>query len=285
MNMLSNDDWGCDGSDEGFVLPCRHILFRHILFPSFSFTISLCIIFPGSCKKPLDIVFLLDTSIPIPGEFEFKLEKEFVSKVLQRFEQSSRYTKAAIVEYSTNAVVSFSFNNFTTPSGFENYLQKISCKAGQTRYDRALHLAESQLFSSQGGARPFAHRVVVLITNNEINHDADDTYKIENLKNACKKKCIQIFAVGIEQNGKDAASRVADTSDGHLLQVDSFNDLAAQASQFSNKICAGKLMILFRTHYVIMEQILRDFGNYGTRHGHSTALHWPLLKSSSAQSD
>lgn len=108
-----------------------------------------------------------------------------------------------------------------------------------TRYDRALHKAEQELFSSQGGARPFVHKVVVLITDNKLKVDAQDVYSLGTLKKSLKKKCIQLFAVGIGINGKNVALNVADSVNGHLLQVDLFNQLDGHSEQFAEKICAG----------------------------------------------
>lgn len=186
-------------------------------------------------EKPLDIAFVVDTSV-IPGALN--QTKQFIVNVLQKFKLSSQHTKVAVVEYNTNARISFSFNNFTTSSSFFNFLSLIKDQLGQTRYDRALFKAESELFSSQGGARPFAHRVVVLIVDEDVRKGAQDIYPIPRLIESMKKKCMNVFAVGIG-NGKYAASLVS-SAERHLLQVELFNQLVGHSESFAKNISIGK---------------------------------------------
>ncbi|XP_020898063.1 matrilin-2 [Exaiptasia diaphana] len=175
----------------------------------------------GYCKKPLDMAFLIDTSVSTVGALN--LSKNFIAKVSEKFDQSQEYAKIGIVEYNTNAVSTFTFNNFTSSIKFQRFLDSVALGHGKTRYDRALFKAESELFSSQGGARPFAHRVVVLITNSGLHENAENVHSINSLKESFKKKCVALFAVGISSPGKEAAAEVVDHNTSRLIQEDYFN--------------------------------------------------------------
>ncbi|KXJ15811.1 hypothetical protein AC249_AIPGENE11964 [Exaiptasia diaphana] len=76
------------------------------------------------CKKPLDMAFLIDTSVSTVGALN--LSKNFIAKVSEKFDQSQEYAKIGIVEYNTNAVSTFTFNNFTSSIKFQRFLDSVA---------------------------------------------------------------------------------------------------------------------------------------------------------------
>lgn len=199
------------------------------------------------------MAFLVDTSVSSIGAMN--LSKNFIAKVSEKFDQSPEYTKIGIIEYNTDAVSTFTFNNFTSSTEFQRFLNSIAMGHGKTRYDRALHKAESELFTVQGGARPFAHRVVVLITNNDLHVDAENVLPLDSLKKSFKKKCVTLFAVGINDPGKTVAANIVDSDQSRLLQVDYMKDLNDHADNFAYKICKGKpgLYLIFTSSLSIQQ--------------------------------
>ena len=83
--------------------------------------------------------------------------KRFLERLVDQFDISETGTHVALVEYSTDASVQLRFNDF---SGAElnavNVKRKISSlphTRGFTYIDKALALADTEIFSAKGGMR------------------------------------------------------------------------------------------------------------------------------------
>ena len=92
--------------------------------------------------------------------------KRFLERLVDQFDVSETGTHVALVEYSTDASVQLRFNDF---SGAElnavNVKRKISSlphTRGFTYIDKALGLADRELFSAKGGMRPNVTKVIFL---------------------------------------------------------------------------------------------------------------------------
>lgn len=73
-------------------------------------------------NRGIDLAFVLDSSGSV-GETNFRLERDFVSNIVLRFEVGPEATQVAVISYSGFAVVNFQLNNFTTQ---EDVLQAVS---------------------------------------------------------------------------------------------------------------------------------------------------------------
>ena len=99
---------------------------------------------------------LVDTSGSISRR-NFNKLKEFIQDMIDGFDISEDGTHLAIVEYSTKASVQLKFNAFSGAQlnavNLKRKVRKIPHSRGYTYIDKALQLANTEVFSSGGGMR------------------------------------------------------------------------------------------------------------------------------------
>lgn len=125
---------------------------------------------PSSCKDPMDIGIIIDRSGSI-GKANFDKAKKFVVSLVHKLQISSQGTRIGIIPYNAIAQVSVRFSDVQhqTPVAMTNLINRIPYTSGNTRTDRALELANSQLFSSAGGDRSNRKNVLIVMTDGKTN--------------------------------------------------------------------------------------------------------------------
>ena len=78
--------------------------------------------------------------------------------MVQAFNVGPDKTHIAVLAYSTRAVVEFRFNRLTgsevTEEGYNGLIDRIRFQRGYTFIDKALLLADSEIFTTAAGMRP-----------------------------------------------------------------------------------------------------------------------------------
>ena len=89
--------------------------------------------------------------------------KTFLERLVDEFDISESGTHVALVEYSTKASVQLRFNEFTGAQlnavNVKRKIQKLPHTRGYTYIDKALDLADTELFSEKGGMRANVSKV------------------------------------------------------------------------------------------------------------------------------
>ena len=82
---------------------------------------------------------------------------------MDEFDVSDSGTHVALVEYSTKASVQLRFNEFTDAKlnavNVKRKIRKLPHARGFTYIDKALDLADMEIFSEKGGMRPNVSKV------------------------------------------------------------------------------------------------------------------------------
>ena len=116
----------------------------------------------SGCKATADVAFLVDSSGSI-GRSRWPLMIEFVKKVTNVFNVGPDGTHIAVIAYSTNAKLEFTFNTLSgaqiTAEEYGNLIDKIGFQRGFTYIDKALIMADEQVFTSSAGMRPGVSQV------------------------------------------------------------------------------------------------------------------------------
>ena len=125
---------------------------------------------PSSCMDPMDIGIIIDRSGSI-GKANFDKAKKFIVSLVRKLKISSHGTRIGIIPYNSIAQLSVRFSDVQhqTPVAMTNLINRIPYTSGNTRTDRALELANSQLFSSAGGDRSNRKNVLVVMTDGKTN--------------------------------------------------------------------------------------------------------------------
>jgi len=115
-----------------------------------------------SCNVPLDFAIIVDTSGSISRR-NFKLLLHFIRNLVDGFQVSEDHTHIAIIEYSTGASVQLGFNDLPgrtlTKNNVYDIVKRIPHKRGKTYIDRALRLANDEVFTLKGGMRDDVRKV------------------------------------------------------------------------------------------------------------------------------
>lgn len=116
-----------------------------------------------TCKSIVDVAFLLDSSGSISRR-NWKLLLDFVKSSVEAFNVSPSGSHVASISYSSHAVVDFRFNTLTgdklNPVELNKLVDRIKHQRGYTYIDRALVLANKEIFSERGGMRQAVRKVM-----------------------------------------------------------------------------------------------------------------------------
>lgn len=114
------------------------------------------------CPIPLDFAMIVDASGSI-SRSNFKKLLDFMQDLLDGFDISEEGTHIAIVEYSTKASVQMKFNDFSGAklhaANIKRKIRRIPHTRGFTYIDKALRLANDNVFSEEFGMRPNVTKV------------------------------------------------------------------------------------------------------------------------------
>ena len=109
------------------------------------------------CKAVVDVAFIVDSSGSI-GRRNWLRMLQFLKKMVKGFNVGPDKTHVAVVAYSTGAKVEFRFNRLNgsavTEKGYYYLIDRIRFQRGYTFIDKALLLADGEIFTTAAGMRP-----------------------------------------------------------------------------------------------------------------------------------
>lgn len=106
----------------------------------------------------MDIAFIMDSSGSI-GRRNWEKLKRFVKSIVSRFDVGFSATHVAVIAYSTNPVVEMRFWNTQSTDEVNQVIDKIPWQRGMTYSNKALLLADRDIFTIANGMRPEAPKV------------------------------------------------------------------------------------------------------------------------------
>jgi len=107
------------------------------------------------------VAFILDSSNSIKDE-DFNDEKEIVKKLVVNLDIAPDKNRAALVQFSTSPLLKARFGQYETAYKFQDVLEKLPKMDKRTRIDRALNLAENQIFPE---ARKGVNKMTIILTD------------------------------------------------------------------------------------------------------------------------
>ena len=104
-----------------------------------------------------DVAFIVDSSGSI-GRRNWLKMLQFLKDMVKAFNVGPDKTHIAVLAYSTGANVEFRFNRLTgaavTEEGYYGLIDRIRFQRGYTFIDKALLLADREIFTTADGMRP-----------------------------------------------------------------------------------------------------------------------------------
>ena len=93
---------------------------------------------------------------------------DFLKKVVNEFNVGPDGTHIAVVAYSNDANLEFTFNTLSgaqiTAEGYGKLIDKIRFQRGFTYIDKALIMADEQVFTTAAGMRPGVSQVICVFS-------------------------------------------------------------------------------------------------------------------------
>lgn len=185
----------------------------------------------------MDVAFLMDASGSV-GADNFEKQKEFIKAVAGTLGLKSGLARAGSLVYSDMATVQQSFNSCNGTHSVVEAVDHIPYYGRTTRIDRALSLANTDLFSDAGGVRSYVANTLLLLTDGR-QTPAADSISMERAVKPLKEKKVKRIALGIgSQISPDELRKVVD-GDEDVVTVDSFDDLISSMHMVSEKLCTS----------------------------------------------
>ena len=124
----------------------------------FFFFVCLFFFSDKECRPIVDVGFLIDSSGSI-GRRNWARMKRFLKAIVSKLDVSPSYTHISAVAYSNNPVVVYQFNNRQATDSINNAFDGMRWQRGFTYTDKALLLADSDLYKPSNGMRPNVAKV------------------------------------------------------------------------------------------------------------------------------
>ena len=135
---------------------------------SFDLAITAPII--SKCQAVIDVGFILDSSGSLRNNYE--QEKEFLKSLASTFGVSSNGSRAGVVTFSYFSEHSIKLSDHSDIASFNQAVDEIPLMGSTTRIDKALCLAQKELFSLGNGGRPGVPKLLILLTDGTQTQDA-----------------------------------------------------------------------------------------------------------------
>ncbi|XP_062386958.1 cartilage matrix protein-like [Sardina pilchardus] len=183
-----------------------------------------------------DIVFLLDGSGSVAAA-DFIITKTFVKNVTTSLLQFN--TSFAFAQYSSGTTIHVNFHQFQR-TGWENQVDTISQIRGGTNTASAIQTVVTTLFDSSAGARPGAHRILIVLTDGR----SSDASSYPSVTAQADSKNITRYAIGIgsafsSQSAQDELRSIASSPESDFVfRVDNFEALDNISSRLEKSILA-----------------------------------------------
>lgn len=117
------------------------------------------------CRSVVDIAFVIDSSGSI-GRKNWERMKRFVKAFVSKFDVGFSTAHVAAIAYSTSPEITLMFRDYQGRDEVNRRLDRMRWLRGYTYTDKALLLANSQLFQTSNGMRQGVKKVRLIRTGN-----------------------------------------------------------------------------------------------------------------------
>ena len=166
--------------------------------------------------------FILDASQNVQGNFQ--KEKDFMKRLAASFGISENGTKAGVISYSDIAESSIKFKDHKDIQSFWDTADKIPLLNSKNRIDKALKLADTDMFSLANGAKPATTNLLIILTTGTQSNDADAEDPVA-IAEQMVKSGVNVLIVGIGSNVNEDRLKAMTGDGAKVFMVDSFDDL------------------------------------------------------------
>ncbi|KAL7875280.1 hypothetical protein SRHO_G00062500 [Serrasalmus rhombeus] len=143
------------------------------------------------CTTYMDIVIVLDGSNSIYPWYEVQ---NFLSNILSKFHISPEQMQVGVLQYGEISIHEWSLKDYQSTQDVVEAAKNISRQEGrETRTAYAIHMACTEAFSAERGARDGATKVMIVVTDGE-SHDGEE---LPEALDECEKRNITRYAIAV----------------------------------------------------------------------------------------
>ncbi|KAK3083543.1 hypothetical protein FSP39_025167 [Pinctada imbricata] len=186
----------------------------------------------NECASEKDIVFVLDSSSSV-GEKNFNSMLDFVQALLEELSSGNNRNKFAMVTYSTDVNLIFSFSRYSDTSSLTSAVSTVRYTPGSTNTAGGLRSA-FELLQGNYGSRRSAEDIVVLLTDGQSNVNSYDTVPAAE---TLKASGAHIIGIGIGLSDATELNNVVSGTDD-VFQASSFETLKTVKADIVSNTCA-----------------------------------------------
>ncbi|KAM7440987.1 hypothetical protein ABFA07_009879 [Porites harrisoni] len=193
-------------------------------------------VYREQCSQISDVVFVVDSSGSI-GRRNFKRELQFVKQVASTFKMGPKQSQIAVISYSDDAKVDIRFGEYSNVNDFNAAVDLVKHQRQRTRIDKALHLANTQVFTQDGGARSGIAKVMVILTDGK-QTVTSDSKTLDVAVRPLQEKNVTVFAVGVGKaiDITELLLLVGGNGD-NLFRAENFDELTKHSLQLAAQTC------------------------------------------------
>ena len=145
------------------------------------------------CATSVDLGFVLDASNSL--KLDFHKEKAFLQKIAEEFDISNSGTRAGVVTFSDETQLSIKLDDTRNLTSFNTAVDAIPLMGDTTRIDKALRLAQNQLFLESNGGRFGIPKVLIILTDGS-QTEGDDHEDPADIAREIRATGIRLLVIG-----------------------------------------------------------------------------------------
>ena len=162
--------------------------------------------------------------------------KDFIKAVANSFIIEPGRTCAAVIQYSTAPTTAIRFSDHPSNADFNAAVDALPYLRGETRIDKALQLASTELQTKRSGARAGVAKVIIVLTDGR-QSKAPDGLDLQKAAAPLLSAGVRIFAVGIGNEVDENELQLIVENGDDVIVVPSYDGLATRVRQLSIATC------------------------------------------------
>ncbi|XP_068678399.1 adhesion G protein-coupled receptor L4-like [Montipora foliosa] len=192
------------------------------------------------CEAVADIAFIVDSSGSI-GRCNWQKMLEFLKRMVEALNVGPNKTHIAVIAFSSKAVLEFPFNKLkgsdVTAQEYGKLIDRIRFQRGLTFIDKALLLAESDVFTTAAGMRPELPQIAVVITDGQQTTDRSSFTELSEASRGLKDKNVNVFSLGIGSGVNEIQLTDIASSAKNVFTAPTFADLTPAVDTIVENSC------------------------------------------------
>ncbi|XP_063404502.1 von Willebrand factor A domain-containing protein 2-like [Mytilus trossulus] len=210
----------------------RKIQLQVLVIFIFGIHLSIQQLITGCDTRPADVIFLLDSSGSVGGNFN--TEKQFIVNFTQAVHIGPNKVQVGVVRYAFNAATEISLNDYSSEGPLRQAINNIQYVPGGTNTDSALRHIFYNGFTFQEGDRSSVPNFLVVITDG-FSYNADATIKEANRLH----QYMTVYAIGVGNSiDINELAHIA-TDRNHVFIVPDYHALHTLQTELHPIACNG----------------------------------------------